>query len=153
MAFIGLETIRKQLRHNSLWDMYTLIAVCVHFNLFINVTINSHTNPTMGGGGGRWYFNAPLITFSKQWLTKRKVVSTSPLEKCSTAPEMLIKHITNPNTEGLSVILGLDWQGAKLLPLFMVAVFWLTGIVHLLKSIKLKWKNKQHNMHSRHGLN
>ena len=153
MAFIGLERIRKQLRHNSLWGMYTLIAVCVHFNLFINLTINSHTNPIMGEGGGGECFNAPLITFSKQWLTKREVVSTSPLEKCSTAPEMLLKHITDPNTEGLSVILVLEWEGATLLPLFMVAVFWLTGIVHLLKSIKLKWKNKQHNMHSRHKLN
>ena len=32
--------------------MYTLIAVCVHFNLFINLAINSHTNPIMRGGGG-----------------------------------------------------------------------------------------------------
>ena len=152
MAFIGLERIRKQLRHNSLWGMYTLIAVCVHFNLFINLTINSHTNPIMGEGGGGALMLLWLL-FPNNDLLRGKLSQPPHLKKCSTAPEMLLKHITDPNTEGLSVILVLEWEGAKLLPLFMVAVFWLTGIVHLLKSIKLKWKNKQHNMHSRHKLN
>ena len=45
MAFIGQETVRKQQRHNFLWRMYTLIAVFVHFNRFIDLKINFHTNP------------------------------------------------------------------------------------------------------------
>ena len=45
MAFIGQETVRKQQRHNVLWRMYTLIAVFVHFNRFIDLKINFHTNP------------------------------------------------------------------------------------------------------------
>ena len=46
MTFIVQATVRKQHRHNSLWGiyMYTLIAVYAHFNRFINLTINSHTN-------------------------------------------------------------------------------------------------------------
>ena len=31
--------------HNFLWGMYTLIAVYVHFNRFIDLTIYSDTNP------------------------------------------------------------------------------------------------------------
>ena len=45
MAFIGQETVRKQQRHNFLWRMFTLIAVVVHFNRFIDLKINFHTNP------------------------------------------------------------------------------------------------------------
>ena len=46
MTFIVQATVRKQHRHNSLWGiyMYTLIAVYAHFNRFIDLTINSHTN-------------------------------------------------------------------------------------------------------------
>ena len=43
MAFIGQETVRKQ--HNFSLGMYTLIAVFVHFNHFIDVKISFHTNP------------------------------------------------------------------------------------------------------------
>ena len=32
MAFIEEETVRKQHKLNSLWGMYTLIAVYVHFD-------------------------------------------------------------------------------------------------------------------------
>ena len=42
MAFKEQETVRKQHRHNSLWGMYT---VYVHFNRFIDHTINSYTTP------------------------------------------------------------------------------------------------------------
>ena len=45
MVFIGQETVRKQQRHNFLWRMFTLIAVVVHFNRFIDLKINFHTNP------------------------------------------------------------------------------------------------------------
>lgn len=46
MTFIVQATVRKQHRHNSLWGiyMYTLIAVYAHFNRFIDLTLNSHTN-------------------------------------------------------------------------------------------------------------
>ena len=36
MAFMGQEIVRKQQRHNLSWGMYTLIAVFVHFNYFID---------------------------------------------------------------------------------------------------------------------
>ena len=36
MAFIGLETVRGQHRFNTFY---------VHFNRFIDLTINSHTTP------------------------------------------------------------------------------------------------------------
>ena len=45
MAFIGQGTVRKQQRHNFSSGMYTLIAVFVHFNHFIDLKINFHTNP------------------------------------------------------------------------------------------------------------
>ena len=46
MTFIVQATVRKQHRHNSFLGiyMYTLIAVYAHFNRFIDLTINSHTN-------------------------------------------------------------------------------------------------------------
>ena len=44
MAFIGQETVRKQQKHNFSRGMYTLIAVFVHFNHFIDLKINFHTN-------------------------------------------------------------------------------------------------------------
>ena len=45
MAFIAQETVRKQQRHYLSWGMYTLIAVFVHFNHFIDLKINFHTDP------------------------------------------------------------------------------------------------------------
>ena len=45
MACVGQETVRKQRRHNFSWGMYTLIAGFVHFNRFIDLKINFHTNP------------------------------------------------------------------------------------------------------------
>ena len=45
MAFIGQEIVRKHHRHNSFWGLYTLIAVYVHCNRFIDLTIHSNTNP------------------------------------------------------------------------------------------------------------
>ena len=38
MAFIEEETVRKQYKLNSLRGMYTLIAVYVHFDRFIDLT-------------------------------------------------------------------------------------------------------------------
>ena len=38
MAFIEEETVRKQHKLNSLRGMYTLIAVYVHFDRFIDLT-------------------------------------------------------------------------------------------------------------------
>ena len=38
MAFIEEETVRKQHKLNSLWGMYTLIAVYVHFDRFVDLT-------------------------------------------------------------------------------------------------------------------
>ena len=38
------KIVRKQHRDMSLWNMCTLMAVYVHFNLFMTFTINSHTN-------------------------------------------------------------------------------------------------------------
>ena len=37
MGFIGQETVRKQQRQNLSWGMYTLMAVFVHFNYFIDI--------------------------------------------------------------------------------------------------------------------
>ena len=45
MAFIGQETVRKQQRHNFSWGMYTSKAVFGHFNHFIDLKIDFHTNP------------------------------------------------------------------------------------------------------------
>ena len=43
---IGPETVSKQHRRNSLWGMYTLMAVYVlFFNRFIDLMLNFHTNP------------------------------------------------------------------------------------------------------------
>ena len=44
MAFIGQEIVRKQQKHNFSWGMYTFIAVFIHFNYFIDLKINFHTN-------------------------------------------------------------------------------------------------------------
>ena len=44
MAFIWQETVRKQQKHNFSLGMYTLIAVFIHFNRFIDLKINFHTN-------------------------------------------------------------------------------------------------------------
>ena len=45
-AITGPETVSKQHRRNSLWGMYTLMAVYVlFFNRFIDLMLNFHTNP------------------------------------------------------------------------------------------------------------
>ena len=45
MAFIAQETVRKQQRHYLSLGIYTLIADFVHFNHFIDLKINFHTDP------------------------------------------------------------------------------------------------------------
>ena len=59
MAFIGQETVRKQQRHNLSWGMYTLIAVFVHFNHFIDLKINFHTDPYNLASSRLLWFWAP----------------------------------------------------------------------------------------------
>ena len=44
MAFVGQETLRKQHRLNSLRGIYTLMAVYVDFNCFIDLTVNFHSD-------------------------------------------------------------------------------------------------------------
>ena len=65
MAFIGQETVRKQQRHNFLWRMYSLIAVFVHFNRFIDLKINFHTNPYNLASSMLLWFWAPCDTSEK----------------------------------------------------------------------------------------
>ena len=69
MAFIGQETVRKQQRHNFLWRMYTLIAVFVHFNHFIDLKINFHTNPYKKLASSRllWFWAPCHCTWAKTW--------------------------------------------------------------------------------------
>ena len=61
MAFIGQETVRKQQRRNFLWRMYTLIAVFVQFNRFIDLKINLHTNPYNLASSMLLWFWAPCV--------------------------------------------------------------------------------------------
>ena len=64
MAFIGQETVRKRQRHNFLWRMYTLIAVFVHFNRFIDLKINFHTNLYNLASSMLLWFWAPCVPSS-----------------------------------------------------------------------------------------
>ena len=59
MAFIGQETVRKQ--HNFSLGMYTLIAVFVHFNHFIDVKISFHTNPYNLASSRLLWFWSPCV--------------------------------------------------------------------------------------------
>ena len=45
MALLGQETVTKQQREISLNGVYTFMASYVHFNRFMDLTKNFHTNP------------------------------------------------------------------------------------------------------------
>ena len=59
MAFTGQEIVRKQQRHYLSWGIYTLIAVFVHFNHFIDLKINFHIDPYNLASSRLLWFWAP----------------------------------------------------------------------------------------------
>ena len=85
MAFIGQETARKQQRHNFSLGMYTLRAVFVHFNHFVDLKLNFHTNPYNLASSRLLWFCAPCGPTSTHigWRVKKNFPETfkTQLEK------------------------------------------------------------------------
>ena len=79
MAFMGQETLRK----------HTLIAVYVHFNCFINLTINSHTNPYNLASSRLLWSGFPVVSgevYSFNWRRRLRLMSkTCPLNLIRTS--------------------------------------------------------------------